>query len=82
MGRVSSWFPLECRAQCRGLSAQIAYWEHNPVSGGGEGGGAEDTTWSMPQMLDPEGPAEESTDMQLSTVHLGRQNGDVVTCRH
>lgn len=40
MGRVSSWFPLECRAQGCGLSAQIAYWEHNVVSGGGEVGGA------------------------------------------
>ena len=33
-------------------------------------------------MLDPEGPSEESNDMQLSTVHLGRQNGGMVTCWH
>ena len=41
-----------------------------------------DPTWSIPQVLDPKGPSEELTDMHLSTVHLGRQNGDIVTCRH
>lgn len=40
VGRVSSWFPLGCRAQGCGPSAQIAFWEHNAVSGGEEGGGA------------------------------------------
>lgn len=51
------------------------------MSGGGEDGRTVQGYYiGIPPVLDPKGPSEELTDMQLSTVHLGRQSGDIVTC--